>query len=214
MSRKQDENGVQRLHRMLAHPLRAQLLGLLHERVASPKELAGETGVELGTVSYHVRVLHELGFLELVDAQPRRGALEHFYRAIVRPPDAEDLWAQLSAPARRAAASELLALFIDDAAEAIAAGESDDVDQRPIALDAFMLDDVAWQRLCEARDGLFAQARELGAEAADRIGSSPDRGQRFRVRVGTLLLSDAKRVASDNGRAASGRDGAVASRKR
>ena len=34
-----------------------------------------------GNVSDHTRVLVTLGAIELVDTQPRRGALEHYYRA-------------------------------------------------------------------------------------------------------------------------------------
>jgi len=77
-----DVKGVDtRLLRALAHPLRLQILELLSGRVACPKELADELGVPLGRLSYHVRVLAEGGWLELVSTQPRRGAVAHFYKA-------------------------------------------------------------------------------------------------------------------------------------
>ena len=69
----------------LAHPLRVQLLTALNEGVASPNELAKRLNEPLTNVSYHVRMLHDLGCIELVETEPRRGALEHYYRAIVRP---------------------------------------------------------------------------------------------------------------------------------
>lgn len=68
----------------LSHPLRATLLQLLGEGQASPNELAKRLQEPLTNVSYHVRQLNELGLLELVATEPRRGALEHFYRARVR----------------------------------------------------------------------------------------------------------------------------------
>jgi DNA-binding transcriptional ArsR family regulator len=46
----------------------------------SPSQLAVALGEPIGTVSYHVRELAEAGLLELVRTEPRRGALEHFYR--------------------------------------------------------------------------------------------------------------------------------------
>ncbi len=61
-----------------AHPLRLEILRLLGSR-ASPTELARKLGAPLGSVSYHVRVLAELGALKLVDQAPRRGAIEHYY---------------------------------------------------------------------------------------------------------------------------------------
>src|SRR3954471_5289509 len=70
------------LLRAISHPLRHRLLGMLDGRVASPNQLARELGLPLGRVSYHIRLLSDLGAIELVRTEPRRGALEHFYRAV------------------------------------------------------------------------------------------------------------------------------------
>jgi DNA-binding transcriptional ArsR family regulator len=75
----------ERLGRALGHPLRHRLLRVLTDRVASPKELAAHLAEPLPNVSYHVRVLAELGCVELVRTVPRRGALEHYYRALMAP---------------------------------------------------------------------------------------------------------------------------------
>ena len=61
-----------------AHPLRLEILRALGSR-ASPTELSRRLGAPLGSVSYHVRVLAELGALQLVEQLPRRGAIEHYY---------------------------------------------------------------------------------------------------------------------------------------
>jgi DNA-binding transcriptional ArsR family regulator len=66
----------------VAHPLRAKVLDALAGEPRSPNELAVEFGEPLGNVSYHVKVLHELGLVELVDTAQRRGAVEHYYRAL------------------------------------------------------------------------------------------------------------------------------------
>ena len=71
----------QRLAKALMHPVRTRVFALLDENVASPSELAAELDEPLGTVSYHVRILLELGLIELVSTTPRRGAIEHHYRA-------------------------------------------------------------------------------------------------------------------------------------
>lgn len=74
-----------RLMKALGHPLRVRALEVLNERVASPSELARELGEPLGNVAYHVKILEENEAIELVRTAPVRGALEHFYRAKVRP---------------------------------------------------------------------------------------------------------------------------------
>ena len=70
------------LLRAISHPLRHRLLGMLDGRTASPNQLARELDLPLGRVSYHIRLLADLGAIELVRTEPRRGALEHFYRAV------------------------------------------------------------------------------------------------------------------------------------
>jgi len=67
----------------LSKEARMQILATLAERVASPKELADQLGEGLSRVSYHVSVLRECELIELVGKEPRRGAVEHFYRAAI-----------------------------------------------------------------------------------------------------------------------------------
>ena len=64
---------------VLTHPTRIAILTHAVEPV-SPSGLAPLIGEPLGNTSYHVRILAGKGLLELVRTEPRRGALEHFYR--------------------------------------------------------------------------------------------------------------------------------------
>jgi DNA-binding transcriptional ArsR family regulator len=68
----------------LTHPVRARALAILNERTASPNEIAKELGQGVGHVSYHINVLKKCECIELVDTAPRRGAVEHYYRATSR----------------------------------------------------------------------------------------------------------------------------------
>lgn len=78
-----------RIAKALAHPLRARMLELLGEQTLSPADLATQTGAPLGVVAYHVRMLRDYECVELVRTEPRRGALQHFYRATVNAPRVE-----------------------------------------------------------------------------------------------------------------------------
>src|SRR4051794_21599199 len=86
------ETSEARIAKALAHPLRARILQRLGERVASPGDLALELDQPLGVVSYHVRMLRDYECVELVRTEPRRGALQHFYRATARPALNGDDW--------------------------------------------------------------------------------------------------------------------------
>src|SRR3954447_25279709 len=88
----------QRLVKALGHPLRQRLLILLHKYGASsPRELAPRSGEPPRSVSYHVRILKDNDCVELVRTEPRRGAVEHFYRPTSRPVLDDTQWAQLPA---------------------------------------------------------------------------------------------------------------------
>ena len=65
----------------LAHPIRLAIMRTAVDQF-SPKQMADSLGdVSLQLVSYHVRILRDAGLLQLTGTEPRRGALEHFYRA-------------------------------------------------------------------------------------------------------------------------------------
>src|SRR4051794_40363114 len=133
------ETSEARIAKALAHPLRARILQRLGERVASPGDLAVELGAPLGVVSYHVRMLREYQCVELVRTEPRRGALQHFYRATARPQLDGEQWRALPAGLRRELAGETVGQVIDDLGEAAAAGMLDDpemtVTRTPLELD-------------------------------------------------------------------------------
>ena len=73
------EDELARLARLLAHPIRVQILDLLHEQDASPSDLTPEIGESLGTVAYHFKLLADAGALELRGTRQVRGAIERTY---------------------------------------------------------------------------------------------------------------------------------------
>ena len=93
----------------LAHPLRVAIMAVLEERIASPSEIATELDASLGLVSYHVRMLARLGLVRLVETRPRRGALEHYYRAEERPVITSEAWASVPSIVKQATVRATLA---------------------------------------------------------------------------------------------------------
>lgn len=85
--RKQGKQGgeqakVVSLAKMRSHPLRVRILNEIGDGVMSPNGLANALGEPLGNVSYHVKTLVEGNALVLVKTEPRRGAVEHFYKVV------------------------------------------------------------------------------------------------------------------------------------
>src|SRR3982751_1606072 len=120
------ETSEARIAKALAHPLRARILQRLGERVASPGDLAVELDAPLGVVSYHVRMLRDYDCVELVRTEPRRGALQHFYKATARPNLDDDQWRTLPSGLRRELTGETIQELVADLAEAADAGSLQD----------------------------------------------------------------------------------------
>ena len=170
-----------RLAKALAHPLRVQLLAALNEGVASPNELAKKLDEPLTNVSYHVRMLHDLGTIELVETEPRRGALEHYYRAVVRPFFADREWKRLPKNARGSISDAVLQLVWEDAAEAIKSGLFDEREDRHLSRTVLQVDREGWEELNELLVDVIDRAMQIQADSASR--ASKDDGETFSVNL-------------------------------
>jgi DNA-binding transcriptional ArsR family regulator len=119
------EGITQQLAKALAHPLRVRILTSLHRGISSPNQLAQELDEPLGNVSYHVKTLLEYDCVELVKTEPRRGAVEHFYRATERAFFSDADWAKIPASARKGIEGVILESIGQDATAALTEGTID-----------------------------------------------------------------------------------------
>ena len=169
MRRKEAAKIDQRLVKAIGHPLRMELLTILNQKVASPNELAQELRESLGNVSYHVRILADLGVIELVKTEPRRGAVEHYYRALMRPWFTARDWARLPKPARGAISDALLAQVWSETAAAVKAGSFDSRTNRRLLRTTLVLDDEGWDDVAEILDEALERLLEVQTAAAGRL---------------------------------------------
>lgn len=185
----------------LAHPLRVQLLSLLNEGVASPNELAKKLDEPLTNVSYHVRMLHDLGCIELVETEPRRGALEHYYRAIMRPFFADKDWKRLPKNARGSISDAVLQLVWEDAAEAIKTGLLDEREDRHLSRSVLCMDEQGWEDLNELLVETLDQAMQIQADSASRAAKADT--ERFGVNL-VMMSHPAPKSAKESTAPSSG----------
>lgn len=151
----------------MAHPLRVQLLTLLETDAKSPSDLAELLGEPLGKVSYHVRTLASLGLIELVDRQPRRGAVEHFYRLAKRWIIEADTWSELPSSVKRAVSRSITERICTELRQADASNAFDEpnayLTRTPVVLDA-----RAQRELTTRIDELLQRATQLERETLER----------------------------------------------
>lgn len=159
----------QRVVRAMGHPVRVQALAILNERVASPNEIAKELGQTVGHVSYHVKVLKECECIELVDTAPRRGAMEHYYRATDRAfLDAEE-WAALPASLRPGISASAIKAIFNDVASAVLAGTFDKREDRHISWTPMLVDEEGWDEVKVAMREMLERVFEIQSASAERL---------------------------------------------
>jgi DNA-binding transcriptional ArsR family regulator len=157
-----------RLVKAIAHPLRLRILSVLNDRVASPSEIAEELGSPLSNTSYHVRQLASLGFLQLVDRTARRGAIEHYYTATVRPTITDDAWARVPKILKRAMVSGGLQQGVAHIAAAAEAGGFDR-DDAHYSRTSGRLDAEGWRAAASELSALLDRLDAIFGESASRL---------------------------------------------
>ena len=166
----------QQLIKALAHPVRAQALAILNERVASPNEIAKELEQGVGHVSYHINVLKQCECIELVGTEPRRGAVEHYYRATTRIFLDDEEWRRLPASVRPGMSASLLQNIVDDAGTALSSGSFDARDDRHLAWTKMILDDKGWGELNDVMAETLKRVLEIQSSAAARLSEAGETG--------------------------------------
>lgn len=162
----------QRLVKALAHPLRAHILGILNERVASPNQLSKELDEGLSQVSYHIKVLRDYECIELVKTEPRRGALEHFYRGTRRVLIEDSTWEQLSPAVREGISMVTLQMTTNHAMRAIEAGTFDARIDSHMSYTPVILDEEGWKDLAAVLGKALDDVLEIQAQSAGRLAEA------------------------------------------
>jgi DNA-binding transcriptional ArsR family regulator len=161
-----------RIVRALGHPLRAQILLELDQGIASPSVLAAKLDEPLGTVSYHVRILADLGLLRLVKTTPRRGAVEHHYSAEPRRKLDDQAWREIPSSAKRAlaggAAGKVASALTDAAGAGAFERSGSELSATPLELDG-----KGWRDAAKEIAAVTKRLKKIEAESAARLQEKP-----------------------------------------
>jgi DNA-binding transcriptional ArsR family regulator len=177
-TRKKGKNtGVdQRLVKALAHPLRVEILIILNERMASPNELSKELEEGLSQVSYHVKVLKDFECIEMVKTEPRRGAVEHYYRATARAFLSDREWQKLPESIKPGMSAAVMKMLIGDVIEAVNGGTFDSRDDRHMSWTPGVVDEQGWTESVKLVNETLEQLIKIHSGSAKRLAKSGEEG--------------------------------------
>ena len=164
-----------RLVKALAHPLRMRILAILEEKTASPSEIAIELGASLGVVSYHVRKLHSLKLIKLVKKVPRRGAVEHYYKAEARRQITDDAWAEIPDIVKRAMVGAVIGQVSAHVNSAAAAGGFERPDTH-VSRTPMVVDEQGWSEVSRELASVLDRVDVIAKDAAKRLEANGGEG--------------------------------------
>jgi DNA-binding transcriptional ArsR family regulator len=167
------------LARALAHPTRRRILQILRGRVASPRVIADDLGEPIGRVSHHVRWLAAHGYLELVRTEPRRGALEHFYRASIRA-ESDEEWSDMPSRRRAERADALLHEVWGDVLDACDR-QGFEAEDAHLSRTRLELDAEGRRELGQALEEVLDTALRIERRSRERLGGQAGRQSELAV---------------------------------
>ena len=162
-----DRSQSETLAHLIRHPLRAHVLFEYTEGVTSPSRIAAKLGSPLNVVSHHTQVLLRAGAIEIVRTEPRRGAKEHFFRAVVPLVVEDDDWLKLPSKLRRAMVRGVVDGAFRQTADALVAGGMDGAETH-VSRNYFSLDAQGSSELAELLRDTVARAGEIASASRER----------------------------------------------
>jgi DNA-binding transcriptional ArsR family regulator len=155
----------------LSHPLRGHILDTLNETIASPSDLAREVGADVNYVAYHVKELEKIGYVELVKTEPRRGAVEHFYRASRKFIIDEEEWERLPAVVKDGVSAGFFQCLLEEVKDALEAGTFG-ARHDHLSRTRLRVDEQGWEALSAMLKEAMERVLEIQAECEKRLEAS------------------------------------------
>jgi DNA-binding transcriptional ArsR family regulator len=186
-----------RLIKALSHPTRIHILDILSEGPSSPRRMEKRTGISLNLISHHVKVLRDIGCIELIDKVPVRGATEHIYRSKERQFfDAEE-WELVEPIARQPITATLLRLISEDTGKSLAEGKFDERADNHLSRSPVELDDEGWREVVGTLARALDEVLEAHAKSVERAAGSGEELMVARVVMMQFLLSREPPIRKD-----------------
>lgn len=159
----------------MEHPLRIEILSFLREGPSSPARIQRRLeNVSLNLVSHHMKVLKELGCIELVETVSKRGAKESIYRAVGPFFISDEVWEKVGPKLRLPITAAVLRLVSNDLAGSLGAGKFDEITDSHFSRTPLKLDREGWSEVVDLLAGTLAGILEIGNKSVERVEASDE----------------------------------------
>jgi DNA-binding transcriptional ArsR family regulator len=179
----------QRLLKAMAHPTRIHILDILSEGPSSPARMQRRMeNISLNLVSHHVKVLRDLGCIELVKTVPRRGAKEHIYRVKERQFFTAEEWEAIEPKSRQPITSVILRMISEDTGRSLSEGKFDELVDNHLSRSPVELDKEGWSEVVDILSRTLDEVLEADAKSRERAYESGEALMPARVVIMQYLI--------------------------
>jgi DNA-binding transcriptional ArsR family regulator len=162
----------------MSHPLRVKILYAMHspERRCSATDISEQTGVDVRRLSYHMRELAAIGFIEQVDQRPVRGSLEKIYAPVKRLAAWDQEYTALPDALKQILAASILRTGVSALGAAIDSGTFDAREDAVVGQDSFFADERAAKEAMKILDDALKKVVEVKDNAQARLSEKREEG--------------------------------------
>lgn len=161
----------------VGHRIRIEALSILNEGTASPNEIAKLIDEGVSKVGHHIKELAESGCIEFVGTAQRRGATEHYYRAVERPFISDEEARELPAETKREFAALILQAIMAEGLSSLGNAKMDADDDVWMSWRSLELDAEGRREVAALQAETYARIEEIEARSASRLLESSEEGK-------------------------------------
>lgn len=152
-----------------SHPIRAHILNILSEGPNSPGRMHRRMQhVSLSLVCHHVKVLREVGLIDLIEVRQNGCRREHVYRAVKRPFFDLEEWLAIDPSERDPITTTILRQVSEDAGRSAAEGRFNERLDRHLSRSPVELDGEGWAEVVKTLETALYAVLEAHARSAER----------------------------------------------
>lgn len=189
-----------RIAAAISHPTRLRAMNVLWEREASPREIAAEIGEPINNVTYHIKQLVDLGWIEPVGQRSVRGGrvVEHFYRAIQGSRFEDSDLESLGQHERVLLDIGILKEMANDLGKALLSGTYFELEDNQLMRIPMQVDMEGWKEAKEILDRALDELLAVRESVANRAAGGDDI-ETFPTRVNIIQFKSARPEVGDDG---------------
>lgn len=153
-----------------------KVLVYLVERAGSPREIGTKLGISTGKASHHVKKLERLKLIELIEEREIGGAIQHIYRAVVRPIVNTEAWDKLSIAERQRYSVWIARMLLADMSDAFNANIFDAYACRHLSRIPMVVDGEGLEEVAAIQNRALSELIQAEVASTERRVQSGDPG--------------------------------------